>query len=167
MLAEKKRISGNGGPMTNGQERRSGGDRRRQGRLHLRFLYSGGRRTRGRRYEDRQRVTCFDRYREWHFSIIALILFFSVMDALLTLELINRGAIELNPIMAFYLNIDPLTFLLVKYGLTSAGVMILLLYNDFVIRVLRVRVEILLYLVLAAFLGVFSWQVYLIHTAVA
>ena len=112
-------------------------------------------------------MTCFDRYRERHFSIIALILFFSVMDALLTLELINRGAIELNPIMAFYLDIDPLTFLLVKYGLTSAGVMILLLYNDFVIRALRVRVGTLLYLVLAAFLGVFSWQVYLIHTAVA
>ena len=112
-------------------------------------------------------MICFDRYRQSHFSIIALILFFSLMDALLTLELINRGAIELNPIMAFYLGIDPRMFLLVKYGLTSAGVIILLLFNNFVMKPFRVRVGTLLYLVLAAFLGVFSWQVFLIHTVVA
>lgn len=147
-------------------ERRSGIDRRRQGRHQLRFLLSGGRRTQGRRYEDRQRVNCFDRYRQSHFGLIVLILFFSVMDALLTLELIHRGAVELNPIMAYYLEFDPRIFLLVKYGLTSAGVLILLLFNGFVLRTLRIRVATLLYLVLAAFLGVFSWQVYLIHTGV-
>lgn len=148
-------------------ERRSGGDRRRQGYPRPGFLVSGGRRTRGRRYEDRQRMICLDRYGQSHFGIIALILLFSLMDALLTLELIQRGAIELNPIMAFYLSIDPRTFLLVKYGLTSAGVIILLLFNGFVMRPLRVRVGILLYFVLAAFLGVFSWQVFLIHRVVA
>jgi hypothetical protein len=57
--------------------------------------------------------------------------------------------------------------MLVKYGLTSAGVMILLLFDGFVIKALRVRVGTLLYLVLAAFLGVFSWQVFLIHKVVA
>jgi hypothetical protein len=148
-------------------ERRSGRERRRQGGLSLGFLLSGGRRTRGRRYADRQRMICLDRYRQSQFSIIALILFFSIMDALLTLELIHRGAIELNPIMAFYLGIDPHAFLLVKYGLTSAGVMILLLFDGFVIKTLRVRVGTLLYLVLAAFLGVFSWQVFLFHKVVA
>ncbi len=167
MVVKEKRESGNGFIVAGGKERRSGVDRRRQGRAPLRFLIAGGRRTQGRRYEDRQRMICFDRYRQSHFSIIALILFFSLMDALLTLELINRGAIELNPIMAFYLGIDPRMFLLVKYGLTSAGVIILLLFNNFVMKPFRVRVGTLLYLVLAAFLGVFSWQVFLIHTVVA
>ncbi len=149
-----------------GIERRSGIDRRRRGGARPGFLVSGGRRIRGRRYEDRQRMVCLDRYGQSYFGIIALILLFSLMDALLTLELIHRGAIELNPIMAFYLSIDPHAFILVKYGLTSAGVIILLLFNGFVMRTLRVRVGVLLYFVLAAFLGVFSWQVFLIHRGV-
>ncbi len=149
------------------EERRSGNDRRRQGGIHLRFLLSGGRRVNGRRYEDRQRMLLFDRYQQSHFSIIVLILFFSVMDALLTLFLINRGAIELNPIMAFYLGVGPYVFLFVKYGLTCAGVILLLLVRNVFLKTIRVHAGILLYLVLAAFLGVVSWQIYLIGKVVA
>ena len=166
MVIDLKSASGAAGEM-DFLDRRSGGDRRLQRNVRLRFLFWGGRRIKGRRHEDRQRLMYFDRYRQSHFTIIALILFFSVMDALLTLELINRGAVELNPIMAFYLAIDPRTFLLVKYGLTSAGVVILLLCHNFFIRTIRIRVGVLLYLALAAFLGVFSWQVYLIGRGIA
>ncbi len=149
------------------EERRSGGDRRRQGRIHLRFMLFGGRRVRGRRYEDRQRMMYFDRYQPSHFSIIVLILLFSVMDALLTLYVVHHGAVELNPIMDFYLGVGPYTFLFVKYGLTSAGVIILLLLKNVYMQTIRVHAGILLYFVLAAFLVVFSWQIYLIRKVIA
>lgn len=147
------------------EDRRSEGDRRYPKRINPRFLFSGGRRVEGRRFEDRQGILYLDHYRPLHFVVIVLILFFSVMDALLTLVLINHGAIELNPIMAFYIGVGPYTFLLVKYGLTSAGVIILLLIKNSFLQTFRVHVDALLYLVLAAFLGVVSWQVYLIHKA--
>jgi hypothetical protein len=121
----------------------------------------------GRRFKDRQRILYLDRYQQSHFGVIVLILFFSLMDALLTLFLINHGAIEINPIMAFYLGVGPYTFLLVKYGLTSAGVVILLLCKNSFMQSIRVHADTLLYLVLAAFLGVVSWQIYLIHKVIA
>ena len=165
-MVETKRESENRTFETERLERRSGGDRRRHRRIPLRFLLFGGRRVKGRRYEDRQRMMYYDRYQQSYFSIIVLILFFSVMDALLTLYVIHHGAVELNPIMAFYLGVGPYTFLFVKYGLTSAGVIILLLLKNFYIQAIRVHAGILLYIVLAAFLGVFSWQIYLIRKVV-
>jgi hypothetical protein len=147
-------------------ERRSGRDRRQPDRRSIRHFLIGGRRTWGRRSEDRQRLQYFDRYHHSHFSLIVLILFFSVLDALLTLHLIGHGAIEVNPIMAFYLGIGPYTFLFVKYGLTSVGLILLLLINNFVMQSIRVRAGTLFYLVLATFVGVVSWQIYLIHRVV-
>ena len=150
-----------------GLERRSGVDRRQRQRSRLRFMVFGGRRTRGRRFEDRQRMMYYDRYHQSHFSVIVLILFFSVMDALLTLDLIQHGAVELNPIMAYYLDVGPLAFLLVKYGLTSLGLMVLLAFKNFFMSSVRIQAGAFLYLVLAAFMGVVSWQIYLLHRVVA
>ncbi len=167
MAFEEKTVAGRSMSEGERQERRSGGDRRRRQHLRLRFLLVGGRRVQGRRYEDRQRILFFDRYQQAQFGIIVGILFFSAMDALLTLYLINHGAIEINPIMAFYLDVGPYTFLFVKYALTSTGVIILLFSQNFFLKTIRVNAGILLYFVLAVFLGVFSWQIYLIRKVVA
>ena len=166
-MAREKTATGCSASMGGRQERRSGVDRRRRTQIRWRFLIGGGRRVHGRRYEDRQRILFFDRYQQVQFSIIVGILFFSVMDALLTLYLINHGAIEINPIMAFYLDVGPYTFLFVKYALTCTGVIILLFSQNFFLKTIRVNAGILLYLVLAAFLGVLSWQIYLIRKVVA
>jgi hypothetical protein len=166
MPAESSHVPGSGrhGGLI---ERRSGRDRRQSGRRPLRHFLFGGRRTQGRRAEDRQRLMLCDRYHHSHLGLIVLILFFSVVDALLTLHLIDRGAIEVNPIMAFYLTVGPYTFLFVKYALTSVGLILLLLINSFVMQSIRVRAGTLFYLVLATFVGVVSWQIYLLHRLVA
>ena len=91
----------------------------------------------------------------------------SVVDAILTLFLINHGAIEVNPIMAFYLDFGPYTFLGVKYGLTSVGLMILLIFKNMFLRSMRVETGAFLYVILAAFIGVVSWQIFLIHSVIA
>lgn len=141
-------------------------DRRRKSPFNRRGLFSGGRRESGRRYTDRQRPLLADRYQQSLFGVIVLILFLSVIDAILTLFLIDHGAIELNPIMAFYLGVGPYTFLFVKYALTSVGLILLLLFRRLFLRSMRIFAGSLLYLILIAFLGVVSWQLYLIHSVI-
>lgn len=143
-------------------DRRSGEDRRGRSPLGWRSLLRGGRRETIRRAEDRQRAFYVDRYGASLFAAIVIILFLSVLDAILTLLLLQHGAVEINPVMAFYIDVGPYAFLAVKYGLTSLGVVLLLLCRNVVLKSLRIRAGVLIYVVLAAFLGVVSWQIYLI-----
>ncbi len=39
----------------------------------------------------------------------------------------GHGAYEINPIMAYYLTVGPHAFIVLKYALTSMGVIILLI----------------------------------------
>jgi hypothetical protein len=149
------------------RERRSGIDRRGRNRLTLRSLLWGGRREDIRRREDRRKWTYVDRYQQSLFGVIVIILFLSVIDAILTLLLINHGAMEINPVMAFYLGLGPYPFLLVKYALTSVGLVILLVFRGRFIASKWLKADVLLYVILAAFLGVVSWEIYLIHQVLA
>ena len=62
---------------------------------------------------------------------------------------------------------QPYTFLYVKYGLTCAGVLILLLVKNAFLSPFRVHADAMFYLALVAFLGVVSWEIYLIHKVLA
>jgi len=143
-------------------ERRSGMDRRRKSPFNRRGLLFGGRRENGRRYNDRQRPLLADRYQQSLFGVIVLTLLLSVADAVLTLLLISHGAVEINPVMAFYLDLGPYTFLLVKYALTSVGLMILLVFRNRFLNSMGIEAGACLYATLAAFMSVVSWEIYLI-----
>jgi len=147
-------------------ERRSGIDRRGTRRLTLRSLLWGGRREVIRRRADRQKWAYVDRYQQSLFGIVVIILLLSVTDAALTLLLIEHGAMEINPVMAFYLGLGPFIFLFVKYALTSAGLVILVLFRSRFLSSVRMSVGVFLYVILAAFVGVVSWEIYLIHRIV-
>jgi len=149
------------------QERRSGVDRRGTNGPKLRSLLLGGRREEIRRRTDRQKWAYVDRYQQSLFGVIVIILFLSVVDAILTLLLIHHGAMEINPIMAFYLGLGPYPFLFVKYALTSAGLVVLVLFRGRFITSRWLKADVLLYVILAAFLGVVSWELYLIHKVLA
>jgi len=148
-------------------ERRSGRDRRGKPRTSLRSLLWGGRREVIRRQEDRQRRVYIDRYQQSQFAVVVLILFLSVTDAILTLLLISHGAVEINPIMAFYLGLGPYPFMFVKYAMTSTGLVVLVVFQRRFLKSLRMSAGAFLYVVLAAFLGVVSWEIYLIHRLIA
>jgi hypothetical protein len=122
----------------------------------------GGRRAQIRRKEDMQRYFSVDRYSPSFFAAIIFILFLSVVDALLTLFLIENGAFEVNPIMAYYLKIGPYSFLAVKYALTIIGVFVFLLLRNIYLRPLKMYTGTLLYVVIAVFVTVVAWQLYLI-----
>lgn len=143
-------------------ERRSGMDRRRKSPFNSRGLLFGGRRENGRRYTDRQKAFLADRYHQSLFGVIVLILLLSIADAVLTILLIGHGAVEINPVMAFYLDLGPYIFLLVKYALTSVGLVILLVFRTRLLTYIGIKAGAFLYVALAAFMSVVSWEMYLI-----
>lgn len=151
----------------NFKERRSGTDRRTTPRLKIRSWYRGGTREIIRRRADRNTIYIADRYSQSVFGAIILILFFSVLDALLTLYLIGHDATELNPIMAYYLNVGPYAFLIVKYLLTSVAVIILLLCQNAFLRIMRIHAHSLFYVIIAAFMLVVVWELFLISQVLA
>ena len=143
-------------------ERRSGNDRRGQVGLTIRSFIFGGRREIIRRHNHRLKIFVVDRYSTGLFSVIVAILFLSAIDGLFTLFLINHGAYEVNPIMAYYLNLGPYHFFSVKYGLTSLAVFVMLMFRNIFLRSVGIYTHSLFYLILGVFIAVVAWQLYLI-----
>jgi len=144
------------------KDKRSGIDRRKTTRPSIRFLCHSGRREAVRRREERQIIFLADRYSQTLFGAILLILLFSVLDALLTLFLIDHNATELNPVMAYYLDVGPYAFLSVKYLLTSVAVVFLLLCQNVFLPTIRIYTRSLFYVAAAVFISVVVWELYLI-----
>ena len=91
------------------KEKRRGIDRRTNNKARLKYLLFNGRRERFRRDEDKGKAFIFDRYNQKLFLAITAILILSITDAVLTLVIIQRGARELNPVMAYFLEHGTLT----------------------------------------------------------
>lgn len=64
------------------------------------------------------------------FATIAVMLF-CVMDAVFTLMLIERGSSELNPLLAWMLEIDIFWFFTVKYTITAICVLWVVMHKHF------------------------------------
>lgn len=64
-----------------------------------------------------------------------------VLDGVLTLYLIERGAFEANPVMAFFLSLGVPVFLSVKYGVTLVALAVLLIHKNFAVVHPRLRVK--------------------------
>jgi hypothetical protein len=97
------------------------------------------------------------------FAAVMTIVLLSVLDAYLTLHLVNRGAEELNPIMAYYLEQGPLTFFAVKYLLTWAGLTVILGLKETRFFGSRIRSKSLLWLFMIALALVVQWELVMIH----
>ena len=147
--------------------RRSGKDRRKQRGFSIRSLVFGGRRETIRRREDIHKIFWADRYSTGLFAAIVVTLFLSVLDALLTLYLINHGAYEVNPVMAYYLNVGPYAFFSVKYGLTCIAVIVLLMFRNVFLRTIRIFTHSLFIFIIGAFMAVVVWQVYLVFYVIS
>lgn len=72
-------------------------------------------------------------------SVLAIILL-SAVDALCTLNIIKNGGSEENPIMLALLEVDNLTFLIVKMTMTIACMLALLTHsNAYLLKVISVK----------------------------
>ena len=143
-------------------ERRSGYDRRHRQLGILSKYWFTGRRAGGRREEDKQRTYRIDRHSSRTLAVILLIVILSIIDAVLTLHLVDHGATELNPVMNYYLGHGPLAFFWVKYMLTSAALIIVLTNKTAHLFNTRFQVKILFVVFLVPFVLVIQWEVYLL-----
>jgi hypothetical protein len=91
------------------------------------------------------------------------ILFLCVIDALLTLYLLNHGAYEANPLMAYLLNIGPYAFFVPKYAITIIGTFGLFMFRAVVIQKLKVSTHSFLYLAAWIYVAVVAWELHLVY----
>ena len=125
-----------------------------------------GRREEIRRQDDQSKIFLVDRYSSSIFAAIVLILLLSVIDALLTLVLIDHGAQEINPLMAYLLEIEPKVFMMVKYLLTCTSLIIFLIFRNVFLRSIRIYSTTLFSIVIGVFTTVIVWELFLIYHVV-
>lgn len=88
------------------------------------FGYLRSRRRRLRRSSEHDAVF-IDWHHPWLFFLATGIMLLSTLDAFLTLELLDRGAIEVNPVMLFMLDHGNFAFVVSKMLLTGLGILVL------------------------------------------
>ena len=146
------------------KEKRGGIDRRTNNKARFKYLLFNGRRERFRRDEDSGKAFIFDRYNQKLFLAITTILVLSILDAVLTLVVIQRGARELNPVMAYFLEHGTPTFIIAKYILTSVGVLILLIFKNVFLTKFKIYTYSLFPCVIFVFITVIVWELFLIYS---
>ncbi len=144
-----------------GAERRSRRDRRSHRRPGFKYFLFGGRRKSTRRDNDQNEFIYVDQYHPWLLVAIMLFAILSISDGLFTLNLIERGATEENPIMAWFLSHGPWPFMIAKFILTSSAIIILLIFHKVYFRPLRIQVKTLIPAFGAVFALVLFWQLIL------
>jgi hypothetical protein len=116
-------------PLANGC-RRYKDRRRRPTPLFSKYTFIGSRRGNRRRNDQ-----CHDYYVDIYDSrvvgIILLIFSFCILDGILTLVLLGRGASELNPVMDYYLKLGKGYFFTFKLIVTGSGLLTLLIHQNF------------------------------------
>ncbi len=113
-------------PRLSGDSRTYQGDRRKPSLKSFIYGAFDPRRRRIRRAGDRDHT-----FLDWHpthlLVVCAIIVVLSLLDGLLTVHLVQNGAKELNPLMAYLISNDPILFALAKIVLTVVGVVALVL----------------------------------------
>ena len=141
--------------------RRQSGDRRRHRRPRLKFFLLGGRRRSARRGGDKKEFIYVDQYRSWLLFVIILLLVLSTSDGLFTLHLIDLGAIEKNPLMAYFLSLGAWPFMIAKFLLTCFGILVLLVFHNFYSSLLRIHIITVIPALVAIFMAILFWQFFL------
>ena len=116
-----------------------------------------------RRAREHRRPYYVDRFSSAMFVVIVILIVASVVDAVLTLQLIEAGAVETNPLMAHLLNHGIVPFLLGKYLLTVGGLPLLLIFKNHYLFDTRVRVGHLIPMVVAMYLALIGYQLVLMR----
>ncbi len=147
-----------------GIERRHNDDRRKGTIPIFSKYWLTGRRSSFRREEDGKIYYKLDRHNPKTLAIILTIIMLSIIDAIFTLELIHNGAAEVNPIMAYYLNIGPIVFFGAKYLLTCASILLIFLNQHAYILNNRVPMKILYLFLIIPYILVVQWEIYLLSS---
>ena len=146
-------------PRADLQPRRLSKDRRRRPTPLFGRLLHKGRRKEIRRFDDHRSHHYVDRYGLNSLLIILTALLLCIADAFFTLQLVEQGAEEVNPLMAFFLGHGPTTFLATKYLLTGASLLVLLVHKHRPLLGGRLYVSHVLGLVPVIYSLLLLWQI--------
>jgi hypothetical protein len=110
-------------------ERRSSPDRRAAPTSIWGSILFGGRRRYVRREPERRQLHYLDHFPWTTLVWVLLLVTFTFIDGLLTLELLDAGCIEANPLMSYFLDRGPVHFFMFKYLLTTLGLPLLVFFG--------------------------------------
>src|SRR5262249_52443160 len=113
------------------QHERETADRRHQPTSPWAAFRGGGRRMHNRRSAEERRDYFVDRFSTAAFLWVMLLLTLSIVDGVITLQLLDVDCQEINPFMSYLLRRGSTAFMLGKYVLTAAGIPILLIFKNF------------------------------------
>jgi hypothetical protein len=142
-------------------ERRSGKDRRKHKIPEIKSLFIHKRRKKIRRQDDQNNICYFDQYSSTLLGAIIIFLLLNIIDGLFTLFLLDHGATEINPIMAYFLNFGPLTFMSVKYCLAAYSVIILVIFNNVFLKRIKIYTRSLFSYTIGVFMLIVAWELFL------
>jgi hypothetical protein len=143
-------------------ERRDRAERRRRRVWSVCYGSFNPRRRSYPRRADDVRFHSLDWYSAHLLAVSIGISLLSMLDAFLTLTLLNNGAEEINPIMAALLERGVTAFTVCKMATTGVCIVALVITSRY--RFLRlIRVEMVLYLVLAAYASLIVYELRLLH----
>ena len=115
-------------------------DRRRQNINTIIYSLYKGRRSQPRRDRDSAQAFYTDIYERWVGMIVISISCLSAADAFFTLKILERGGIEVNPVMASLLEIDTTAFVIGKILITSVCLLFALVHINFnVLKIIPMR----------------------------
>lgn len=137
---------------------RSENDRRKNKPSAFSLYWLHGRRRTIRRDTDKQRKIRLDAHSSELFAVILFTITLTIMDATFTLLLIGQGATEVNPLMAFYLELGPRQFIITKYMLTCASILLLLFLKNVYLFKTGFKARTLILLSPIPFYLVVQWQ---------
>ena len=145
------------------QEKRPQTDRRQEPTSPWAAFSWGGQRLRYRRAAEHLREYYVDRFPVLTLAFVVLLLALSILDAVITICLLEDGYHELNPVLSHLLNKGLLPFLLGKYALTATGLPLLLLLKNHFMFGTRLRVSYLIPIFVGAYVVLLSYQLGLLH----
>jgi hypothetical protein len=147
-------------------EQRNVPDRRQTPTSPWRLFSQPGRRERNRRAGEHQQSYFVDRFSPVMFVGVLALVAASLVDAVLTMQLLFAGGKEVNPLMDNLLSYGVGPFVLGKYVLTVAGLPLLLIFKNHYLFGTRLRVGYLIPMTVALYMVLIAYQLVLMHNHV-
>ncbi len=144
--------------------RREGDDRRITRASVLSSHHWNGRRRAHRRASDATRSR-LDHYDARLLAPSLTILVLCVVDALITLSLLDRGAVEVNLVMRVLIEEGVVVFIATKYLMTACGLVWLVIHNNFKVFQ-RIRVEHVIYACAGIYVSLLVYELVLLRALI-
>jgi hypothetical protein len=118
---------------------------------------------RPRRSDERRGKFFTDRFSALTLAMVVTLLSLTVVDGMLTLELLDLNSEEANPFMEHLLKRGALDFVLGKYVLTAFGLPFIVVYKNYPMFKTRFRIGFLLPVFISLYVVLISYQCMLLH----